>query len=595
MPPQGVEIGLRPAGERAHQDDDITGPDGPQSVAVRDLLLLPQHLRDARGDKLRLGRRAVRRRAVPGRAVVDGMQLHGRLTHVRECPVGAQRLGIAVDKAAGPLRHRQAENVIRCRQDFRMGTEIIRKQDAARLSFCRFLRKRAVFFQKNGRVGQTEAVDGLLHVADKEHIAALPRDRGINCLLHAVRILIFVHENFGVAPGHLAGGRRRRAGAVRQQAKGKMLQIVVVEQVPSALFRRKARGKCPRQGQQSAQRLRASAELPQRLVRLQRERLEPAPHARDGVRAQALDALLRLRVGAFSDRRETAEIRRDARKRLPRSGRGQRLEQQEIGLQHGRIGGNGLVLLSKRQRAAQHGRIALQAALQLPQQPLAPDRLAGVRAVRHIQHDLPAVRRRSRIGIALQIRVDAHDQLLQCAVVPSCAGQIQRSAHGGRRICIGLLENGAHGALPQGGCLLLVCKAEIGGQLQNVGIVPQERRAEAVDRGDLRQIDAAELPLQMAVLRVGGKAAVQLRQQLAAQLRCSRLREGDEQEFVDAPALADDLIEHAIDQNAGLTGACGRRDQQGAAAALHRRPLSGRQYDLSHALSFPASARIPPP
>ena len=128
-----------------------------------------------------------------------------------------------------------------------------------------------------------------------------------------------------------------------------------------------------------------------------------------------------------------------------------------------------------------------------------------------------------------------------------------------------------------------------------MGIVPQERRAEAVDRGDLRQIDAAELPLQVAVLRVGGKAAVQLRQQLAAQLRCSRLREGDEQEFVDAPALADDLIEHAVDQNAGLAGARSRRDQQGAAAALHRRPLSGRQYNLSHALSFPASAKIPPP
>ena len=137
----------------------MTGPDGPQPVAVWDLLLLPQHLRNARSDKFRLGRRAVRRRAVPGRAVVDGMQLHGRLPHVRECPVGAQRLGIAVGKAAGPFRHRQAENVIRCRQDFRMGTEIIRKQNAARLSFCRVLRKCAVFFQKNGRIGQPEAVD----------------------------------------------------------------------------------------------------------------------------------------------------------------------------------------------------------------------------------------------------------------------------------------------------------------------------------------------------------------------------------------------------------------------------------------------------
>ena len=87
------------------------------------------------------------------------MQFYGRLPHVRECPVGAQRLGVAVDKAAGPLRHRQAENVVRRGQDLRMGTEIIRKQDAARLSFCRFLRKRAVFSQKNGRIGQPEAVD----------------------------------------------------------------------------------------------------------------------------------------------------------------------------------------------------------------------------------------------------------------------------------------------------------------------------------------------------------------------------------------------------------------------------------------------------
>ena len=41
------------------------GRTGPQSIAVRDLLLLPQHLRDARGDKLRLSRRAVRRHCVP--------------------------------------------------------------------------------------------------------------------------------------------------------------------------------------------------------------------------------------------------------------------------------------------------------------------------------------------------------------------------------------------------------------------------------------------------------------------------------------------------------------------------------------------------
>ncbi len=53
-----------------------------------------------------------------------------------------------------------------------------------------------VLFREEKRLTAAEAVDGLLDVADEEHV--LPASAGYNFLLHGVDVLIFVDEHAGI-------------------------------------------------------------------------------------------------------------------------------------------------------------------------------------------------------------------------------------------------------------------------------------------------------------------------------------------------------------------------------------------------------------
>ena len=66
-------------------------------------------------------------------------------------------------------------------------------------------------------------------------------------------------------------------------------------------------------------------------------------------------------------------------------------------------------------------------------------------------------------------------------------------------------------------------------------ILAQKPGAEGVDSRDLRQIDPAQLSLQMAVVRVQTELLAEPVDQLAAQLSRRRLGEGDRQKVVEVP------------------------------------------------------------
>ena len=112
-----------------------------------------------------------------------------------------QCLGLAVVQSADARRHCQPKYIVCRLKDRRVRTEIVRKQDTARLTVrgLRIVRKAAVLFQKNAGVSQPEAVDGLLDVADKEEILPLSRDRREDRILHAVGVLIFVDHDLCIA------------------------------------------------------------------------------------------------------------------------------------------------------------------------------------------------------------------------------------------------------------------------------------------------------------------------------------------------------------------------------------------------------------
>ena len=231
---QGIHIDLRFAGERTHQNHDVLRAYGAQILSLRDHGTSVQKLRDAAGDKFRLNLSAFHGRMLWQGGHVDAVQLDRGLAHIRIGPVGMQSFCVAVAKAAGSRRHGQPEDVVRRGENHGMGAEIIRQQDFSRfpLPCLRIVRKTVVFFQKNTGVRQTEAIDRLLHVSDKEEIFFVAGNCPKDCVLHAVGILILVDHDFGIMLRHFPRRSRRQTAGMGQQTQGFMLQIVIVQHMP---------------------------------------------------------------------------------------------------------------------------------------------------------------------------------------------------------------------------------------------------------------------------------------------------------------------------------------------------------------------------
>ena len=231
---QGIHIDLRFAGERTHQNHDILRAYGTQILSLRDHGASIQKLRDAAGDKFRLNLCAFHGRMLWQGGHVDAVQLDRGLAHIRIGAVGMQSFRVAVAKAAGSRRHGQPEDIVRRGKNRRMGEEIIRQQDFSRfpLPCLRIVRETGVFFQKNTGVRQTEAINRLLHVSDKEKIFFVAGNCPKDCVLHAVGILILVDHDFGIVLRHFPRRSRRQTAGMGQQTQGFMLQIVIVQHMP---------------------------------------------------------------------------------------------------------------------------------------------------------------------------------------------------------------------------------------------------------------------------------------------------------------------------------------------------------------------------
>ena len=81
-----------------------------------------------------------------------------------------------------------------------------------------------------------------------------------------------------------------------------------------------------------------------------------------------------------------------------------------------------------------------------------------------------------------------------------------------------------------------------------------------MDGGDLREIDARELALEVLVVGVFGQHLTETRGDLAAQLGGSGAGIGDDQKFVQIRRVVrvGQVAHQAVDEHLGLAGACGR-------------------------------------
>ena len=204
-----------------------------------------------------------------------------------------------------------------------------------------------------------------------------------------------------------------------------------------------------------------------------------------------------------------------------------------------------------------------------------------------------------RIDFAAHHVIAALSQIQQPPVVAPIAERID---HGGKirlivKLCVEFRKHVPERLGAQCRCLLLICYAEIGGKICLRCILPQNGLTEAVNRGDLRKIDACQLPLQMAVVRCDGKRVCDARSDLTAQFRrgCSCVCNNQKIIEVGGICRIGQIAHQPVNQNFCFPGTCRRRNEQRAASILCRSPLLRRCTNLSHApASFQVPARIPP-
>ena len=168
------QIGTRLARERTHQDHDVLRSDRTQlRLGGGDHRAVMQHCFNTGCDKFRLDLIASDRRVSRQRVHIHIVQLDRRRAHLRKAAARVESLRIAVVQPADLRRHRQAENRIRSRQDLRVRAEVVRQQDSRRFPLRRvfLVGVGIVFVKEDRRVRHAEAIDRLLHVADKEQIS----------------------------------------------------------------------------------------------------------------------------------------------------------------------------------------------------------------------------------------------------------------------------------------------------------------------------------------------------------------------------------------------------------------------------------------
>ena len=155
---------------------------------------------------------------------------------VRIIHAKVQRLAVGVFQIAYGLTHDRRKQIVARIEHRRARAEVLPQHHAARCAVRHLIHigKSTVFLQENGRVRQTEAINTLFDITNKEQIALLLRQRAENRVLHSVCVLIFVHRDLSILLTERAR-KRRGLRPVVQQAHRKMLQIVEVRRIARAL------------------------------------------------------------------------------------------------------------------------------------------------------------------------------------------------------------------------------------------------------------------------------------------------------------------------------------------------------------------------
>ena len=241
--PQGAGVVVQHRAGAAQQDHHVAGPQGPLVVPLGHHHGLVQQLPHPPGGKAGLGLvlvLPVLLALLPQIGQVQHVQLQGivRPLRVGECRPGDQSLVLGVVQLSKVPGHDVSEQVVAAQQHLGPGAEVPGQHPPPGLAWpgAGSVWEAAVFVQKDGGVGQAEAINGLLHVPHLKQGAPLVGDGLEDGVLHLVGVLILVHLDLFKAIGPHAGGLGGLALVIQQQLHRQVLQVGEVHQPPPPLL-----------------------------------------------------------------------------------------------------------------------------------------------------------------------------------------------------------------------------------------------------------------------------------------------------------------------------------------------------------------------
>ena len=572
--PQGTDVVVEDHAGAAEQNHHITGPQGTHTVPLLHHQRLLQQGADAPGHKPGLQAVLVLLLSllVPQVGEVQGVKLQGVVPTLRELCSGHQGLVVGVVQLAQLGGHNVPEQIVAPLQHLLAGAEIPGQHPLAGLPLLGFVSgdKAAVLVQEDGGVGQSEAVDGLFHVAHLKEGAALSGDGGKDGVLHLVGVLVLVHHHlFKARAPHLSqsGGLSR---GLHQEFDGKVLQVGEIQhptpgflgligflkvknQVHKAPH---CRGGLPQIGEHlGAVPVKALGRLGKQVLGRVPQVLHLLGHCRRPALLQGTELFAAFPLA--SHRREG--YGQTGTGLIP-VGTLRRLTERLSGLQGG-LDGGGVVHLQQLVLGAEV-ESPLQTALCLPalpggvlQQQSPPGGLPCVGYPLQRPHRLLPEKPLGRVGVALDAAKYIQHNLLQAAVVPACRQGVhqQREVVSLLEVLILLLQHVLEHLGGHHRPLSLIAQAEVGVQVQQVASLPQQGGTEGVDGGDLCLIDQSGLSAEMAVVGVLGQTLGQLLGDAPPQLSRCRLGVGDDQKLGDVQPLAGHPVQQPLHQHPGLT------------------------------------------
>ena len=580
----------------AQQDDHVTVVRGALSAVFPHGRTAVDERADAPRGVVRLQRGLFRR----GCVVVCARQLeHGEFRQHIVAGVacsGAQPRRIVIVQLAERARHDVGKDVVGRFQYRAAGAEILPQEDAPRRTGRGYAEicKARVFVEEDRWIGETEAVDRLLDVADEKEVAAAARHGTEDEILHLRHVLIFVDHDLRVAPRELVCKLGRRAVLVREQLRRHVLEVGEVHETAPPLFGGIGRAEVERQRQQ---RLHGRGRRVQVGKRLRGGDIDLFLQRLDGFFrrvALRLDAVAHVRIGRLARAAEPWE--RHVLQRCHGS-----VPALITGAHDGaQTGGRGPK--ARTVDAVEPLHVVRRHDAQLLVEHARPVR----RALAHAREQRPAPRRGARVGhavereqlhllcgpllgprVALHLVVEREHQLAQTRIVAPVADRVgqQPKASVGIYAGVGALERVLQRRCAQGGAALGIGDLKVRCEGDGCAVGAQEVCAEAVDRANLGAGTQRGLPPQAAVFGVGGNARIDPVEDAAAQLGRGCARVGDDEEAVDVGRIfrVREVGHEALGEHAGLAAARCRGHEHGAAARVDRSALFGCEVQFSHA------------